>query len=233
MVRSCLYSCAEESQETLTGNVREIVNEALQPSNISLWLYALELPKEAGEIAQEVRHDSQVTSTLVWEDQEETPQEHYLRVSEKNRQGKKLRNRPWKIDAFVNHALIYGALVGVIALASSGILVIQQQLAQALPAQISELFIVGSVLAMVMCCKPLRRHIQSFINRRFYPHKYQAEQTLDGFAATLRHEVNLTRLSEGMLESVNEAMGPEYVSLWINKPEPESEVPRYTGVLQR
>jgi hypothetical protein len=233
IVRSCLYSGAEESLETLTGNVQEIVEQTLQPSHISLWLYALELPKEADESAQEARHDSRVTSTLVWEDQEKTPQEHYLRVSEKNMQGKKLRNRLGNIDVLINCALIYGTLVGVIALASISILMIQQQLAQVLPAQISELFIVGSILAMVMCFKPLRRHIQSFIDRHFYPHKYQVEQRLDGFAATWRHEVNLTQLSEGLLESVNEAMESEYVSLWINKLEPASEAPRYTGVLQQ
>lgn len=87
-VRSCLYSCAEESLETLTSNMRKIVEETLQPSHISLWLYALELAKVAGESTQGARHDSHVTTTLVWEDQRETPQEHYLCVSEKDRWGK-------------------------------------------------------------------------------------------------------------------------------------------------
>ena len=57
---------------------------------------------------------------------------------------------------------------------------------------------------MVMCLKPLRRHIQYFIDRHFYQHKYQAEQRLDDFAATLCQEVNLTRLSEGLIEVVSE-----------------------------
>ena len=244
-VRSYLYSCNEQNREMLAGDVQALVEKTLQPSHISLWVYALELPKEA-----------RVTSALVWEDQEEAPQELYLRISKKSlaeernsehryqqdrslKQGliaawsTKLHNRPGNIDVLINRVLIYGALISVLALVSTGALLIQQQLAQVLPAAISELFIVGSILAMVMCFKPLRQHMQSFIDRHFYQHKYRAEQRLDGFTTTLRHEVDLTRLSEGLIEVVSEAMESECVSLWINKPEPVSEMPRYTGVLQQ
>jgi hypothetical protein len=44
--------------------------------------------------------------------------------------------------------------------------------------------------------------------------------------------VDLTRLSEGLLEAVSETMEPAEVSLWINKPDPKGEARRYTGVLR-
>lgn len=143
-----------------------------------------------------------------------------------------LRYRLWEIDVLINRALIYGTLAGILGLVSLGILIAQEQLAQVLPAQVSELFVIASILVIVMCFQVLLRHIQSFIDRHFYWRKYQAEQRLERFTATLRHEANLTQLSEGLLEAVSEAMEPADVSLWINKPEPAGEAPRYTGVLR-
>ncbi len=143
-----------------------------------------------------------------------------------------LRYRLWDIDVLINRTLIYGTLAAMLGLVSIGILIAQQELAQALPTVVWELFVVGSILAIVMCFQVLLRHIQSFIDRHFYRHKYQAERTLESFTMSLRHEMNLAQLSEGLLEAVSETMEPADVSLWINKPEPRDEVPRYTGVLR-
>lgn len=143
-----------------------------------------------------------------------------------------LRYRLWDIDVLINRTLIYGTLAVVLGLVSIGILIAQQELARALPTVVWELFVVGSILAIVMCFQVLLRNIQSFIDRHFYRHKYQAERTLERFTTSLRHEMNLAQLSEGLLEAVSEAMEPADVSLWINGPEPMDEVPRYTGVLR-
>jgi uncharacterized protein YacL len=143
-----------------------------------------------------------------------------------------LRYRLWEIDVLINRALIYGTLAAILGLVAIGILIAQEQLAQALPVQVSQLFVVGAILVVVMCFQVVLRHIHSFIDRHFYRHKYQAEQTLESFSASLRNEVDLTRLSEGLLEAVSETMEPAEVSLWINKPDSRSEARRYTGVLR-
>ena len=109
-----------------------------------------------------------------------------------------LRYRLWDIDVLINRTLIYGTLAAILGLVSTGVLVAQQELAQALPTVVWELFVVGSILVVVMCFQVLLRHIQSFIDRHFYRHKYQAERTLESFTTSLRHEMNSAQLSEGL-----------------------------------
>jgi hypothetical protein len=62
---------------------------------------------------------------------------------------------------------------------------------------------------------PLRRRIQSFIDRSFYRSKYDAAKTLEGFSMKLCDETDLNVLSDDLLGVVRETMQPAHVSLWI------------------
>ena len=128
-----------------------------------------------------------------------------------------LRYRLWDIDRLISRTLIYlllSALLLLIYLALVfGLQFVLQDITKNSPVPI-----VVSTLAVVVLFQPLRRRVQNIIDRSFYRRKYNAEKVLASFGATLRNELELTQLSEGLVAVVRETMQPENVSLWLLTP---------------
>ena len=126
-----------------------------------------------------------------------------------------LRYRLYEIDALINRTLVYGSLtVALVALYFGGIVVLQR-LFVLLTGQQSTLAVVASTLLIAALFNPLRRRIQSFIDRRFYRSKYDARKTLEAFSAKLRDETDLQTLHNDLVGVVRETMQPAHVSLWV------------------
>ena len=102
----------------------------------------------------------------------------------------------------------------LVALYFVGIVVLQSVFV-GLTGEQSTLAIVASTLLIAALFNPLRRRIQSFIDRRFYRSKYNARKTLEAFSAQLRNETALEALSDDLVGVVRETMQPAHVSLWL------------------
>jgi hypothetical protein len=126
-----------------------------------------------------------------------------------------LRSRLFDIDVVINRALVYGSLTATLVALYFGVIVLLQRLFVALTGERSTLAVVASTLLIAALFNPLRRHIQSFIDRSFYRRKYDARRTLEGFSARLRDETDLEALNDHLVGVVRETMQPAHVSLWL------------------
>jgi hypothetical protein len=134
-----------------------------------------------------------------------------------------LRYKLYDIDKLINRTLVYGLLTILLAAGYVAIIMALQGIGdllfqapfRAFLGQKSTLATIAATLAMATLFNPLRRRLQSFIDRRFYRSKYDARETLEAFSATLRDETNLEALNNDLVGVVRETVQPAHVSLWL------------------
>jgi hypothetical protein len=128
-----------------------------------------------------------------------------------------LRYRLYEIDTLMYRTLVYGSLTLMLALIYFGGVATTRAIFGALTGQEEQpqLAVVVSTLVIAALFMPLRRRIQSFIDRRFYRRKYDARKTLEAFSTKLRDETDLEALSDDLVGVVRETMQPAHVSLWL------------------
>jgi hypothetical protein len=97
-----------------------------------------------------------------------------------------------------------------------GSVVVLQSLLRSLTGKTqSELVTVVSTLAIAALFVPLHQRVQDFIDRRSYRRKYDAAKTLAAFAASMRDETDLDKLTERLVSVVDETIQPASVSVWL------------------
>jgi hypothetical protein len=133
-----------------------------------------------------------------------------------------LRYRLYNIDLVINRTLVYAALTISLALVYLGSVAGLQRLLSPVVGEGNQLAVVTSTLLIAALFQPLRRRVQSFIDRRFYRRKYDAQRVLADFSERLRDETELETLSEDLVSVVGEALQPAHVSVWLRTTEREA-----------
>jgi hypothetical protein len=144
-----------------------------------------------------------------------------------------LKYRLYDIDIIINRTLVYGSLTATLVGLYFGSVATTQTILRALTGQTEQpqIAIVVSTLVIAALFNPLRRRLQTFIDRRFYRRKYDARRTLDAFSARLRDKTDLEELTYELTGVIRETMQPEHVSLWLRTDRPPNGSRRFGNAL--
>jgi hypothetical protein len=124
------------------------------------------------------------------------------------------RYRLYDIDVLIRRTLVYTAVSAVlIAVYVGGVALFESLLAPVTSG--NGIAVAISTLAVVALFQPVRRRIQSAVDQRFFRAKYDAQRTLDAFAARLRDEVDLDALEHELVGAVRDTVQPAHASVWL------------------
>ena len=77
------------------------------------------------------------------------------------------------------------------------------------------LAVAASTLAAFALFQPVRRRVQRAVDRRFDRARYDSERTAAAFAERLRTEVDLDAVAGDLTGSVERALRPSALGLWL------------------
>ncbi|HET9007328.1 MAG TPA: hypothetical protein VFQ04_11475, partial [Actinomycetes bacterium] len=125
-----------------------------------------------------------------------------------------LRYRLWDLDRLISRTVTYALVTALLVLPYLAIVAAIPRLAEGS----GSLAVAAATLTVAALFQPLRRRVQDLVDRRFNRRRYDAARTLDGFAARLRHQVDLDALEGALLGVVDQTMQPARASLWLRAP---------------
>ena len=125
-----------------------------------------------------------------------------------------LRHHLYDIDRLINRTLVYGLLTVLLALVYVGGVFLLGPLLNPAKEE-SALAVAASTLAVAALFQPLRRRVQTAVDRRFNRRRYDAARTVEAFSGRLREHIDLDALSTELLAVVDQTMQPTRASVWL------------------
>lgn len=122
------------------------------------------------------------------------------------------RYRLYEIDRIISRTITYAVIVAVLA---ATFFAIVTGLALLLPTD-SSLAIAASTLAVAGLFNPLRRRVQTRVDRRFNRAQYEAQSVVEELAGSIQNETDVARILERLVGAASQTMGPNLVGIWDN-----------------
>jgi hypothetical protein len=142
-----------------------------------------------------------------------------------------LRYRLFEIDVLLNRALVYSTVTTVLG---AGYAVIVVGVGAVVSGggiggvgdgrgggSVSSPAVALATLVVAAMFQPARRRVQDVVDRRFNRRRYNAQRTVEAFAAQLRQQTDLDTLVTELLAVVERTVEPTQVSLWL-RPTPDA-----------
>ena len=127
-----------------------------------------------------------------------------------------LRYRLYEIDRLISRTIGWAIVTGLLlALFAASVVGLQAILAGVNQGQ--TLAVAGSTLVAFVLFQPVRRRVQSIVDRRFNRARYDAEGTAAAFADRQRDQVDIAGLTVDLTGTINSALHPRAIGVWIRR----------------
>jgi N-terminal 7TM region of histidine kinase len=123
-----------------------------------------------------------------------------------------LRYRLFDIDRVISRTLAYAIVTGLLVGVYAGIVLLATEV---LGFHHGTVAVAVATLAVAALFNPLRRRVQKMVDRRFNRARYDADRIVAAFAARLQDAVDLDVVRADLASSVQQALEPAHVSVWI------------------
>jgi hypothetical protein len=125
-----------------------------------------------------------------------------------------LRYRLFEIDRIISRTIAWAVVTGVLGTVFAATVVGLQSVLSKFT-QGETLAVAGSTLVAFAIFQPVRRRVQSIVDRRFNRARYDAEHTATAFAGRQRDQTNVAGLRVDLVGTIDSALHPETVGVWI------------------
>ncbi len=126
-----------------------------------------------------------------------------------------LRYRLYEIDRIISRTLAYTIVTGLLVGVYAGLVLLTTQVL----GFHTEVAVAVATLAAAALVNPVRRRVQHAVDRRFNRARYDADRIVATFAAGLQGAVDLTSLTESLTGTVQRALEPAHLSVWVKNRE--------------
>jgi hypothetical protein len=128
-----------------------------------------------------------------------------------------LRYRLYEIDRIISRTISYAVVTGILVVAFGGTVIVLQS-ALAAFTHGATLAVAASTLLAASLLQPVRRRVQSAIDRRFDRARYDSLRLEATFSDRLRGEVDLSAVTAELRRTVRVGLSPSRTEIWVRDP---------------